>query len=70
MLSYLENKDMASSIKAHVYEYNENTLDVTKIVKDLLLQKVNDEKSLVVLLLQDSLLTKLSKDSCNIPYYL
>lgn len=43
MLSYLENKDMASSIKAHVYEYNENTLDVTKIVKDLLLQKVNDE---------------------------
>ena len=61
MLSYLENKDMAPSIKAHVYEYNENTLDVTKIVKDLLLQKVNDEKSLVVLLLQDSLLTKLSK---------
>ena len=45
----------------HVYEYNENTLEVTKIVKDLLLQKVNDEKSLVVLLLQDSLLTKLSK---------
>ena len=61
MLSYLENKDIAPSIKAHVYEYNDNTLDVTKIVKDLLLQKVNDEKSLVVLLLQDSLLTKLSK---------
>lgn len=61
---------MASSIKAHVYEYNENTLEVTKIVKDLLLQKVNDEKSLVVLLLHDSLLTKLSKDSYNIPYYL
>ncbi len=61
MVSYLENREILDSIRAHVYEYDENTLDVTKIAKDLLLQKATDKNSLIVMLLQDSLLTELSQ---------
>ena len=61
MISYLDNKDIVDSIKAHVYEYDENTLDITSITRDLSLQKVTDEKSLVIVLLQDVLLNKLSE---------
>lgn len=61
MISYLENREIVSSIRAHVYEYDESSLDVTRIVPDLVLQKVTDANSLVVVLLKDSFLTSLSK---------